>query len=390
MGTKISNSQYILDMAKKAKKASSKIAVLSAVAKNKILRDMADELEKREKFIVSENRKDVGQAKKKNLSPAMIKRLVIDSSVLKSMAYGLRQIADLDDPVGQTIDIWKRPNGLEISKVRVPLGVIAVIYESRPNVTVDCAGLCLKSGNVPILRGGKESIRSNSALFSVLYSVIQKHHLPPGSINLIERTDHDIVDHMLTLSDYIDLVIPRGGETLIRLVVQKSKIPVIKHYQGICHTYIDSDCDLVMAEDICINAKIQKPGVCNAMETLLVHKDTAKKFLSSLVPKLKKAGVEIRGCEKTKKIIKGIKSATETDWDTEYLDLILSVKIVKSIDEAIEHIAKHGSAHSDAIVTNNLANARKFVNEVDSSCVFVNASTRFSDGGEFGLALKSG
>lgn len=381
---------YVLNMAVGAKKASLKIGTLPTSIKNKILNQMASQIEEKSEFVIRENAKDIELAKKNKISDAVIKRLILGEAEVRSMADGLRNIAKLKDPIGEVIAEWKRPNGLKISKVRVSLGVIAVIYESRPNVTVDCVGLCFKSGNVSILRGGKEALNSNKALFSILLGVIKKNKLPSHSINFIDRTEHSAVGELLKMSDYVNLVIPRGGETLIKLVVENSRIPVIKHYKGICHTYVDKDCDIKMAERICINAKVQKPAVCNAMETLLVHEKVAKDFLPGLCAKLKKDGVEIRGCTRTKKIVKDIIKATEQDWKTEYLDKILSIKIVTSLESAIEHISKYGSMHSDAIVTKNIASADKFTSGVDSACVFVNASTRFSDGGEFGFGAEIG
>jgi glutamate-5-semialdehyde dehydrogenase len=306
------------------------------------------------------------------------------------MAQGLREVAALPDPVGKITSMWRRPNGLLVGRMRIPLGVIGIIYESRPNVTVDASALCLKSGNAVILRGGSEAINSNLAIASILQKVLRKSSLPAAAIQVIPLTDREAVSAMLQLDEYIDLIIPRGGEELIRAVVAQSKIPVIKHYKGVCHIFVDAQADMEMAVNICFNAKVQRPGVCNAMETLLVHKDIARKFLPQVAGKLQKAGVILRGCEKTRSILKNIEAATEDDWSAEYLDLILAVRIVDSIDEAIAHIEKYGSLHTESIITNDYNNSQRFLNEVNSSTVLVNASTRFSDGFELGLGAEIG
>jgi glutamate-5-semialdehyde dehydrogenase len=308
------------------------------------------------------------------------------------MSDSLLEVARLEDPVGETIKAWRRPNGLWIHKVRVPIGVIAIIYESRPNVTADCIGLCFKSGNAVILRGGSEALNSNLAIYQILKSVIKKAGLSENIINLVSTPDRRAVEILLKLNNYIDLVIPRGGESLINRVAESSRIPVIKHYKGICHVYVDDWADLNMAERLCYNAKVQRPGVCNAMESMLVHQDVAARFLPGMLKKFKEAGVEIRGCPITQKIIKWakIKRATEKDYHTEYLDLILSVKVVADLQEAIRHVNYYGSHHSDSIVTDNKENAEKFLRQVDSACVYVNASTRFTDGYQFGLGAEIG
>jgi glutamate-5-semialdehyde dehydrogenase len=339
---------------------------------------------------MDENEKDVREAEKAVLPSAMIDRLELDEKRIKAMSKSLADIAAYRDPVGGLLETRKRPNGLVIKKVRVPIGVILVIYESRPNVTSDCIGLCLKAGNACILRGGSEARGSNAAIFDVLNAAAQDCGLPDGCINMIKDTDRALVNELLKQDQTIDLVMPRGGESLIREITDNSRIPVIKHYKGVCHTYVDYPADLSAACRICFNAKVQRPGVCNAMETLLVHKKTANAFLPEMIRRYKDSGVEIRGCEETRKIVSGIKAATEDDWYTEYLDLILSVKVVCGVEEAIAHIMKYGSYHSDAIVTKNAANARKFVSAVDSACVYVNASTRFTDGGEFGKGAEIG
>jgi glutamate-5-semialdehyde dehydrogenase len=306
------------------------------------------------------------------------------------MADSLVELAKLHDPVGEVIKAWRRPNGLWIHKVRAPIGVVAIIYESRPNVTADCIGLCFKSGNSVILRGGSESLRSNLAIFNVLNDVVMKQGIKAGVINLIATADRKAIDELLKQDAYIDLVIPRGGEGLIRHVAQISRIPVIKHYKGICHVYVDDWADLNMALAICFNAKVQRPGVCNAMESMLVHKDVAVRFLPGMIRKFRAAQVEIRGCALTRKIVKDVKLAREKDYATEYLDLILSVKVVSDLAEAIGHINQYGSRHSDSIVTENYDNALAFLRGVDSACVYVNASTRFTDGNQFGLGAEIG
>lgn len=382
--------QKISQMAQDAKQASRELAGVSTEVKNRALLEMARALSKKSGTILSANQKDLKKAQREGLSSALIDRLLLSRKRIKSMIRSLEEVAALKDPVGEIIKMWKRPNGLRIGKLRVPIGVIGIIYESRPNVTCDCISLCLKSGNSVILRGGREAINSNLAIFKVLNNIAIKSGIPSNSINLIRTTDRRAVQILLKLEGLVDLIIPRGGEGLIREVARLSKIPVIKHYKGICHTYVDEDADLNMAERICYNAKVQRPGVCNAMETLLVHQDVAARFLPGMIKSFREAGVEIRGCPLTKKIVKGIKSATQKDWSTEYLDLILSVKVVSNLDEAIEHITRFGSMHSEAIVTDNPKRAQEFLERVDAACVFVNASTRFTDGGEFGLGSEIG
>lgn len=363
---------------------------ISSAEKEKALLAMADGLEKKKSSILSANKKDVRKAKSKKSNPAFIDRLTLDERRIKAMARSLREVAAQHDPVGEVIKMWTRPNGLWIGKLRVPLGVIGVIYESRPNVTADCIGLCLKAGNSVILRGGSESIHSNIAIFDALDDAANKSGIPRGAINLIKTTDRKAVHILLTLGDYVDLIIPRGGESLIREVARRSRIPVLKHYKGVCHVYVDGDADLNMAEKICFNAKVQRPSVCNAMETLLVNEDVAARFLPSMIKRYKEAGVEIRGCPMTRRIVRGVRAATEKDWSTEYLDLILSVKVVKDLYEAIEHINRYGTKLSDAIVTENYHDAVEFLRKVDSASVYVNASTRFTDGGEFGFGAEIG
>ena len=380
----------VKQIASDAALAARKLSRVTEAGKNKALLRMAEELERNCKFLLEENSKDVAKAKKAGISRAILDRLILKQSTIEQMAKGLREVAALPDPVGKIISMWRRPNGLLVGKMRIPLGVIGIIYESRPNVTVDAAALCLKSGNAVILRGGSESIKSNLAIASVLQKVLKETSIPENAIQVIPVTDREAVVEMLQQEDYIDLIIPRGGEELIRAVVAQSRIPVIKHYKGVCHIFVDASADIDMAVDICLNAKTQRPGVCNAMETLLVHKDIAGKFLPLAANKLKKAGVVIRGCEKTKSILKNIEKAGEDDWYAEYLDLILAVKIVENIDQAIAHIEKYGSLHTESIITADYANSQRFLNEVNSSTVLVNASTRFSDGFELGLGAEIG
>jgi glutamate-5-semialdehyde dehydrogenase len=382
--------QYVSDKAKKAKAASRALANISTEIKNNALFKMAAGLEKESTKLISENRKDLVAAEQKGLSKAMIDRLTLNAERIKAMADGLREVAALPDPVGEVLGIRRRPNGMEVGKMRVPIGLIGIIYESRPNVTADSAALCLKSGNGVILRGGSEAVHSNTAIVEVLSQAGAAAGIPEGAVSFIENPDRACVMEMLKLNQYIDLIIPRGGEGLIRMVSENSTIPVIKHDKGVCHVYVDSNADLAMAEEICFNAKVQRPGTCNAMEAMLVHQDVAKTFLPAIIGRMKKAGVEIRGCAKTKAIVPDIKDATDKDWDTEYNDLIVNVKTVGSMEEAMEHIAAHGSQHSEAIVTNDYQNAHRFQREVDASAVFVNASTRLNDGFEFGLGAEIG
>jgi glutamate-5-semialdehyde dehydrogenase len=377
-------------MAEDALDASHRLSRVSTNAKNAALLRMADEIGWHRDFILSENKRDLTSAREKGLSAPMIDRLTIKDDSLKVMMQGLREIAALPDPVGKVTSMWRRPNGLLVGRMRIPLGVIGIIYESRPNVTVDASALCIKSGNAVILRGGSESIHSNLAIASILQDVLRESPLPDKALQVIPFTDREAVTTLLQLDEQIDLIIPRGGEELIRAVVAQSKIPVIKHYKGVCHIFVDATADINMAINICTNAKVQRPGVCNAMETLLVHADIAPSFLPKIAEKLQKAGVLIKGCEKTRKILKNIDAATEEDWYSEYLDLILSIRIVPSIDAAVEHIEKYGSMHTESIITKDYANSQRFLSEVNSSTVLVNASTRFSDGFELGLGAEIG
>jgi glutamate-5-semialdehyde dehydrogenase len=380
----------IKQIAQDARLAARILSHITSTAKNNALLQMAVELDCHCDFLLAENAKDVSKAKQAGLSPVMIDRLTLKKTTISAMAQGLKEVAALPDPVGKVTSMWRRPNGLLVGKMRIPLGVIGIIYESRPNVTVDAAALCLKSGNAVILRGGSEAINSNLAIASILQEVLRKSSLPAAAIQVIPLIDREAVTAMLQLDEYIDLIIPRGGEELIRAVAAQSKIPVIKHYKGVCHIFVDAQADMEMAVNICFNAKVQRPGVCNAVETLLVHKDIAREFLPQVAEKLQKAGVILRGCEKTRSILKNIEAATEDDWYAEYLDLILAVKVVENIDEAIAHIEKYGSLHTESIITRDYANSQRFLNEVNSSTVLVNASTRFSDGFELGLGAEIG
>ncbi len=384
-------SAHILKIAKAAKKASYPMALVSTKEKNLALIRMAAALETHQAYLIKENAKDLAVAAKANYSKALIDRLTLNPKRIASMADGLRETARLKDPVGQLLETIKRPNGLVIKKIRVPLGVVGIIYESRPNVTADCAALCLKSGNAAILKGGREAIYSNKAIFKILKDQLKKTRIPVDALQLIESTDRQAVHELLKLDELLDVIVPRGGEELIRFVADNSRIPVIKHFKGICHVYVEAQADLNMAHRIVMNAKIQKPGVCNAMETLLVDRAVAKKFLPSVITDLQKAGCEIRADQATRAIVKdGIKKATEEDWRTEYLDLILSVRVVEDVNQAIEHVNTYGSHHSDTIVTKNKKQAQGFLDAVDSACVYVNASTRFTDGFEFGFGAEVG
>ncbi len=381
----------VVKMAQAAKKASRLLAMASTAEKNRALRLMAKILLVEKDFLLSENQRDVAAAEKAGLSKALIDRLLLNDKRIQSMADCLLDTAKLADPVDEVIEKMTRPNGLGISKVRTPIGVVGIIFESRPNVTSDCAGLCLKSGNACILKGGKEATHSNKAIFSLLRKALAGTKISEEAIQLIESTDRASVEELLKLNAYVDLIVPRGGEGLIRFVAENSTIPVVKHYKGVCHTYVSEFADLNQAQKICFNAKVQRPGVCNAMETMLVHRDVAVRFLPGMIRDLKEAGVEIRGCPLTRKIVKtGVKAAKKSDWPEEYLDLILAVKVVDSLEEAIDHINTYGSGHSDAIVTDDRKEAARFFKAVDSACVYANASTRFTDGYEFGFGAEIG
>ena len=380
----------VLEIAGSARAVSSAVARLSTKVKNSALLLMADSLEAGAQLLKEANNADIEEARRKNLTEAMIDRLIVTDKVIKNMADGLREVSALPDPVGETSRMWKRPNGLMVGRMRIPIGVIGIIYESRPNVTADAAGLCLKSGNAVILRGGSEAVNSNKAIVQVLRKACVEAGIPEKAIQMMPTVERDAVLELLRLEDLVDLIIPRGGEGLIRFVVENSRIPVIKHYKGVCHVFVDETADIGMAERICFNAKVQRPGVCNAMETLLVHRNIAGKFLPAMHEKYVEAGVELRGCPETVKILKGIKGAAEEDWSAEYLDLVLAVKVVEDLDEAMRHIARWGSMHTESIVTKDYGNAQRFLREVNSSTVLVNASTRFSDGFQLGLGAEIG
>lgn len=375
---------------KKAKLAARKLAIADTNKKNLALLTIADQLEQNTKGILAANEQDVCAAKAKGLSSSLIDRLLLTEARIKGMADGLRQIAALPDPIGSGDTVKRRPNGLEIVKVRVPLGVIGIIYEARPNVTVDAAGLCLKAGNAVILRGGSEALGSNMAMVDIIREALKAAGIPEDAVQLIATTDRQAVNVMLKMNRYFDVIIPRGGAGLIRTVVENSTIPVIETGTGVCHTFVDASADLAMAEQIAFNAKVSRPAVCNSMETLLVHLDIATQFLPDMLKKYHEAKVELRGCPETMKFHPAVRPAMPEDWSTEYSDLILSVKVVADLDEALEHIAAYSTRHSEAIVTTNYNNARRFQQEVDAAAVYVNASTRFTDGFEFGLGAEIG
>lgn len=382
--------QTITDIAKAARQAARKMAVCSTIKKNQVLETIAEKLISQKNRIQEQNEKDLAYGREKGLSNAMIDRLTLSDKVIDSMVQGLKEVSQLPDPVGTTQNAYVRPNGLQVARVRIPLGVIGIIYESRPNVTIDAAGLCLKAGNTIILRGGSEAYHSNMVLTEVIYQSLEECGLPGEAVQYVPTRDREAVKIMLAQEENIDLIIPRGGEGLIRFVVQNSTIPVLKHYKGVCHVYVDEGADLSMSENICFNSKVQRPGVCNAMETMLVHSSIANTFLPAMANHFFDYHVELRGCPKTCKIVPKATPASDKDWGAEFLDLILAVKIVENIDEAIAHIDQYSSNHTDAIVTSDYTRARKFVNEVDSSVVLVNASTRFNDGGQLGLGAEIG
>lgn len=382
--------QMVVSLCQAAKKAARVLARTSTPAKNQALRMAADLLRKNSEILLAENRQDVETGRRNGLSAAMLDRLTLTEARIDAMAKGLELIADLPDPVGETISQWKCPNGLEIGQVRIPLGVVGVIYESRPNVTADAAGLGLKAGNAVILKGGSEAFRTNGAITDVLTSAVVSAGLPEASMQLIRSTDRQAVAALLRQERFVDVIVPRGGEELIRAVTERSAVPVIQHFSGVCHTYIDAEADLNKAARICMNAKVQRPWVCNAMENLLVHEAVAPQFLPSFIADLEKAGVEVRGCERTKQLVPHITAATAEDWQTEYLDLILAVKVVSSLDDALDFIHTNGSGLADAIVSENYSHVRRFLHEVDSATVYANASTRFTDGYEFGFGAEVG
>jgi glutamate-5-semialdehyde dehydrogenase len=380
----------LIEMGRQAKAASRKLALLQNNKKKRCLEAMAEAIMDRQKDLRTANAKDMEAGREKGLNNALLDRLELTPERIAGMAKGLQAVVGLEDPVGREESIWIRPNGLKIRKVRVPIGVIGIIYEARPNVTADAAGLCLKAGNAVFLRGGSEAIHSNRAIVEALHDGLRACEVPEAVVQLLPWTDRQAVDAMLRMDEYIDLIIPRGGEGLIRKVVETSTIPVIKHYKGVCHVYVDADADQDMALAIVENGKCQRPGVCNAVETVLIHKDIADEFAPRMARLLEEKGVELRGDAEFQRLVSGAKPATEQDWYEEYLDLILSVKIVDSLEAAVDHIATYGSNHSDAIVTESKKAASAFTDAVDSSAVYVNASTRFTDGGQFGMGAEIG
>ncbi len=380
----------VVQLCRSARDAGRQLAIATTNSKDDALRRGAALLRQRAAEIVEANRRDLEAGERAGLSAALLDRLTLNRERIEGVAEGLEQVALLDDPVGETIERRRRPNGLEISQIRIPIGVIGMIYESRPNVTADAAALCLKSGNAVVLKGGKEAILTNSAIAKILNAAIVEAGLPAAAVQLIETTERAATKALLKQSDFIDVIIPRGGPSLIEAITNESSIPVIQHYAGICHVYVDAEADLEMAQAIAVNAKVQRPGVCNAMETLLVHSSVADRFLPAAAAELESKGVELRGCARTQALVPSAKTATEEDWGTEYLDLILSIRVVDSLQEAIAHIARYGTGHSDAIVTDSYANAGIFTTAVDSSAVYVNASTRFTDGYMFGFGAEIG
>jgi len=381
----------VLDMVKKARGAARSLSAMPTALKNAVLLDVGAALIARQAYILDENRKDMAAGEKKGLSAAMLERLRITEKGIQDMVQGLREVAALADPVGEVGEMRRRPSGIVVGRMRVPLGVILMIYESRPNVTIDSAALCLKAGNAVILRGGSEAIHSNLALANILRDVLIQHGVDPAVAQVLGFTDREGIDLLLQQEAYIDLVIPRGGEGLIRAVTEKSRIPVLKHYKGVCHCFVDADADQDMAIPIILNAKVQRPSVCNALEGLLIHREIAGEFLPKVSQALKNEGVRILGCRLSCQICnETIEPATDGDWGAEFLDLVLTVKVVSGIDEAMDYIDRYGSRHTETIITRSYAHSQRFLREVDASAVMVNASTRFNDGGQFGLGAEIG
>jgi len=380
----------INEICKKAKTASTQLAKASTEQKNKALCNMADAIEKNSTEILQANQKDVEAARAKGVKPALIDRLILDKKRIANMARTLREVAELPDPVNEIVKTWTRPNGLIIGQLRVPLGVIGIIYESRPDVTSEASAICIKSGNAIILRGGSDAINSNMAIGNALRTALEETELTKDIIQVVPLTDRSFAEKLMTMREYIDALIPRGGANLIKTVVEKATVPVIETGTGNCHIYVEEDADLDRAVDIVINAKCQRPGTCNAEEKLLVHKNVAKQFLPTMVDALIKNGVEVRGCKKTVELVPKVKPAIEEDWGTEYLDLIIGIKVVENLDEAILHINKYGTKHSESILTADFNKALKFIREIDAAAVYWNASTRFTDGNQFGLGAEIG
>ncbi|MDO9068118.1 MAG: glutamate-5-semialdehyde dehydrogenase [Deltaproteobacteria bacterium] len=386
----MSVAEKIRKIAQEARQASLVMAQLPTVVKNTLLLKMADALQSGAPGLISENHRDLEAGRQKGLSAALLDRLMLDEKRISGIADALREVAALPDPVGEVLHMRKRPNDLMVGKMRIPLGTIGIIYEARPNVTADAAALCLKAGNAVILRGGSEAINSNRAIASILQRVMKEMAVPEAALSLIPFTEREGVLEMLKQEEYIDLIIPRGGESLIRFVVENSRIPVIKHYKGVCHIFVDQSADFDKAEQIIINSKTQRPGVCNALETLLIHKDVAAEFVPRIASTLSGLGVELRGDELFCSLAPQALPATEEDWPAEYLELILACRVVDDIDAAIDHINRYCSLHTEAIITSDYSRAQRFIREVNSSCVMVNASTRFSDGGQLGLGAEIG
>lgn len=382
--------EEIRQMGQDARMAAHEMAKIGSAQKRQALEAVAVALGEARAAIEAANRKDIAEALAKGLTAAKVDRLRLTDKVLAEMTDGLREIALLPDPVGEITRLWTRPNGLRVGKMRIPLGVVGIVYESRPNVTIDAAALCIKAGNAVVLRGGSEAFHSNQCLTEILQESLKTSGLPAQAVQLVGTTDRQAVLELLQLEEYVDVMIPRGGEELIRFVTANARMPVLKHYKGVCHVYVDAGADFEMAEKICLNAKVQRPGVCNAMETLLVHQDVAAAFLPSMAAAFRREGVELRGCDRTRMIVPECVAATEEDWYAEYLDLILAVKVVDSMEEAISHLTTYGSQHTEAIVTRSFDRAHRFLQEVQSSLVLVNASTRFNDGFQLGLGAEIG
>ncbi len=388
--TGVDMEQLVIDMAGRAREASRRLGVLPTSIKNRVLLKTADRLHEERLVIAEENAKDLQAGREKGLSAAMLDRLELNEKVINSMATGLREVAALPDPVGEICNMRRLESGITVGRMRVPLGVVGMIYESRPNVTIDAAALCLKAGNAVLLRGGSEAINSNLILARILRNVLRDEGVDAASVQVIPVVDREAVNHMLAMEEYLDVIIPRGGEGLIRFVSENSRIPVLKHYKGVCHMYMDRDGDIDMGTSIVINAKTQRPGVCNALEGLLVHRSIARAFLPVAARELIALGVELRGCPDSCTLVKEMVPAADTDWGTEFLDLTLVIKVVESIDEAMDYIARYGSRHTETIITGSYKKAQQFLREVDASAVMVNASTRFNDGGQFGLGAEIG
>jgi glutamate-5-semialdehyde dehydrogenase len=382
--------EMVHQMAQGAKGAARQVGTLSREVKDRVILRVAELLAERQAQIQAANRQDVEAAQAQGYAPAFVDRLTLSDKVFAAMIQGLKEVAALPDPVGAVTGMWVRPNGLKVGRQRIPLGVIGFIYESRPNVTVDAAALCLKSGNAVILKGGKEALKSNLALTQVMQDALAEAGAPQAAVQVIPSVAREATVELLKQDDLVDLIIPRGGEGLIRFVAEHSRIPVLKHYKGVCHIFVDESADLDMAEEVCFNAKVQRPGVCNAMETMLVHAAAAPEFLPRMFARFRKARVQLRGCPRTREIDPGVVPAQAEDWGAEFLDLILAVKVVPDLDAALEHIARYSSNHTEAIITRDYARSQRFLKEVDSSVVLVNASTRFNDGGELGLGAEIG